>query len=62
MTVMESNLKKSRTVSFRVPDNLIADIEKEAKTSLISSFSIFNSLYANFPNHTRVCFPFLIPA
>jgi len=44
MTVMESNLKKSRTVSFRVPDNLIGDIEKEAKTKLISTNSLINQI------------------
>lgn len=44
MLVMESNLKKSRTVSFRVPDNIIGDIEKEAKTKLISTNSLINRI------------------
>jgi hypothetical protein len=41
---MENEKRKTRTVSFRVPENLIEDIEKEAKTKLVSTNSLINRI------------------
>jgi hypothetical protein len=41
---MEDNPKRTRTVSFRVPEKLIEEIEKEAKTKLISTNSLINRI------------------
>ncbi len=35
---------KTRTVSFRVPEHILADIEKEAKTQLVSTNSLINKI------------------
>lgn len=36
--------KKSRTVSFRVPENIIAEIEKEAKRNMTSTNVLINQI------------------
>jgi hypothetical protein len=41
---MENEKRKTRTVSFRVPENIIEDIEKEAKTKLVSTNSLINRI------------------
>ncbi len=41
---METDSKRSRTVSFRIPEHIISDIEKEAKTKLISTNSLINQI------------------
>jgi hypothetical protein len=41
---MAANSKRTRTVSFRVPEDLIEEIEKEAKTKLISTNSLINRI------------------
>ena len=37
-------MKKSRTVSFRVPEDIISEIEKEARTNLISTNVLINQI------------------
>ena len=42
---MEDNSKvKTRTVSFRIPEYILNEIEKEAKTQLISTNSLINQI------------------
>ncbi len=41
---MENNSKRTRTVSFRIPEHILIDIEKEAKTKLISTNSLINQI------------------
>jgi hypothetical protein len=41
---MENDSKRSRTVSFRIPEHIINDIEKEAKIKLISTNSLVNQI------------------
>ena len=41
---MENNSKRTRTVSFRIPEHILNDIEKEAKTKLISTNSLINQI------------------
>ncbi len=41
---METDSKRTRTVSFRIPEHIINDIEKEAKTKLISTNSLINQI------------------
>lgn len=41
---MENNSKRTRTVSFRVPENIIEEVEREAKTKLISTNSLINRI------------------
>lgn len=41
---MENEKAKTRTVSFRVPEYLIEDIEKEAKTKIVSTNSLINKI------------------
>jgi hypothetical protein len=41
---MENNSKRTRTVSFRIPEHILSDIEKEAKTKLISTNSLVNQI------------------
>ena len=43
MNALESK-SKTRTVSFRVPENILNDIEKEAKTKLVSTNSLINKI------------------
>ncbi len=42
------NTKKSKTVSFRVPEDVISEIEKEAKASLISTNNLINQILFNY--------------
>jgi len=41
---METDSKRTRTVSFRIPEHILSDIEKEAKTKLISTNSLINQI------------------
>ena len=41
---METDSKRTRTVSFRIPEHILNDIEKEAKTKLISTNSLINQI------------------
>lgn len=41
---METNSKRTKTVSFRIPEHIINDIEKEAKIKLISTNSLINQI------------------
>ena len=41
---MENDSKKTRTVSFRIPEHILSDIEKEAKIKLISTNSLINQI------------------
>lgn len=41
---MEANSNKSKTVSFRVPEDIITEIEKEAKTKLVSTNVLINQI------------------
>ncbi len=41
---METNSKRTKTVSFRIPEHIINDIEKEAKIKLISTNSLVNQI------------------
>ncbi len=45
---MEFDSKKSRTVSFRVPDEIILEIEKEAKTMLVSTNVLINQILRDY--------------
>jgi hypothetical protein len=40
--------KKSRTVSFRIPEDIINEIEKDAKTKLISTNALINQLLTQY--------------
>lgn len=42
--LMENEKAKTRTVSFRVPEYLIEDIEKEARTKIISTNALINKI------------------
>ncbi len=44
---MESKIK-TRTVSFRIPENIINDIEKVAKTKLISTNGLINQILTQY--------------
>lgn len=44
---------KSRTVSFRVPDHLISDIEREAKTKMISTNALINQILLQYVTWDR---------
>lgn len=41
---MEFESKRTRTVSFRIPEHILNDIEKEAKTRLVSTNSLVNQI------------------
>lgn len=41
---MKDNSKKTRTVSFRIPEHILEEIEKDAKTRLISTNSLINQI------------------
>jgi len=49
----EGKRDKSRTVSFRVPESIISDIEKEAKTNLISTNNLINQILFNYASWGR---------
>lgn len=45
--------KKSKTVCFRVPENIITEIEKEAKINLISTNTLINQILLNYVSWHR---------
>ncbi len=48
MLSIEKKSKKTRTISFRVPDKIISEIEKEAKTKLISTNTLINQILTQY--------------
>ncbi len=46
--VLDKENKKTRTISFRVPDKIISEIEKEAKTKLISTNTLINQILTQY--------------
>lgn len=53
MVLEEINLKKSRTISFRIPDYLISEIEKESKIKLTSTNALINQILSQYVNWDR---------
>lgn len=53
MVLDETDLKKSRTVSFRIPDYLISEVEKEAKIKLTSTNALINQILLQYVNWDR---------
>ena len=54
--IVESKVKKSRTVSFRIPEDMISEIEKEAKTNLTSTNILVNQIlhyYVTWERHRQ---------
>lgn len=45
---MEDKSKKTRTVSFRIPEYLLSEVEKEAKIKLISTNALINQILLQF--------------
>jgi len=45
--------KKSRTVSFRVPDHIISEIERDAKTNLTSTNVLINQILIHYVSWDR---------
>src|SRR5579875_1518498 len=53
-------MKNSKTVSFRVPENVISEIEKEAKSNMISTNVLINQIlhdYVEFYRHRKRLLP-----
>ena len=43
-----SNSKKTKTVSFRIPEHIIAEIEKDAKSELSSTNTLINKILLHY--------------
>lgn len=50
---MSENFTKSRTVSFRVPESIITEVEKEAKAKLISTNVLINQILLDYTSWHR---------
>ncbi len=50
---MEEKSNTSKTVSFRVPQNIIGEVEKEAKTKLISTNTLINQILIDYVSWHR---------
>lgn len=50
---MDEKLNKSKTVSFRVRENIIEEVEKEAKTKLISTNTLINQILLDYVSWYR---------
>jgi len=53
MSIVETGSKKSRTVSFRVPEHLMSEIEKEAKIKMTSTNALINQILSQYVSWDR---------
>ena len=53
MGMMETGSRKSRTVSFRVPEHLMSEIEKEAKIKMTSTNALINQILTKYVSWDR---------